>query len=169
MKKRINVQFMIITAIAIIGTICLLTIGFYEIFKIEVFEELKTTGYFLGSTNLFSDPERIDFVSQNDKIRVTLIDENGKILFDNKADISSMDNHINRREIQDAMNKGEASIIRKSNTRNSNTFYYAKRLDNGCILRVGKESRNIKSIIDIVIPAIMVFVLILIVIIVVMF
>ena len=42
MKKKINLQFMFISAVGILLTFCLSTVIFYELFKSEVVDELKT-------------------------------------------------------------------------------------------------------------------------------
>lgn len=42
MKKKINIQFIIITIVAIITTVSLSTFVFYKLFKKEVMESIKT-------------------------------------------------------------------------------------------------------------------------------
>ena len=54
-----------------------------------------------------------------------------------------MENHGNRPEIQEAMEKGEGEQIRFSETLSDQTFYYAVKLDNGDILRVAKTTDSV--------------------------
>lgn len=67
--------------------------------------------------------------------RVTIIDLNGKVVFDNAvADISKMENHLNRKEVNDAMKSGTGSDIRKSKTNHQTYYYHADRFGN-CYVR----------------------------------
>jgi len=70
--------------------------------------------------------------------RVTLIAEDGMVLFDNESDSQLMENHLNRPEIQDALRKGEGSALRISDTLSEQTYYYAYRSSSGIIVRLSK-------------------------------
>ena len=63
-----------------------------------------------------------------------------------------MDNHENRPEIAEALKKGYGEAIRHSDTIDRSLFYYALRLDNGSVLRVGKESGSIWSVFASIFP-----------------
>lgn len=68
-------------------------------------------------------------------VRVTIIDLSGKVVFDNVIqDVSKMENHLNRKEIQDAKLSGHGSDIRTSASNNLAYFYHATRFDN-CYVR----------------------------------
>ena len=47
MKKKINIQFLIITLLAILTTVSLSIFVFYELFKQEVMADLKTHSFWL--------------------------------------------------------------------------------------------------------------------------
>lgn len=76
--------------------------------------------------------------------RITLISEKGNVIFDNTYDPNALENHANRKEIQDAIKTGQGSSIRYSNTMNKQTFYHAVRLKDRNILRLS-FSHNIIS------------------------
>ncbi len=57
-----------------------------------------------------------------------------------------MENHGDRPEIRQALETGEGTNIRNSDTADQSTFYYAVRLDNGDVLRLAQEASNIWSI-----------------------
>ena len=64
-------------------------------------------------------------------LRLTLIDLNGNILYDNRlGDLFSPENHANRPEILAATKKGSGSDIRRSASTQKEYLYYAKRLGN---------------------------------------
>ncbi len=68
--------------------------------------------------------------------RITWIKSDGGVLFDNMADSSGMENHLDREEIKDALEKGEGESSRYSTTLTERRLYYAKRLDDGSVLRL---------------------------------
>ena len=51
MKKKINIQFLIITLLAILTTVSLSIFVFYELFKQEVMADLKTNTQLLVETD----------------------------------------------------------------------------------------------------------------------
>jgi two-component system phosphate regulon sensor histidine kinase PhoR len=57
--------------------------------------------------------------------RVTLIDRDGIVIGESEDDYSQMDNHINRPEIQEALNQGQGSRIRRSPTLGIDLMYVA--------------------------------------------
>ena len=63
-----------------------------------------------------------------DNIRLTLISDKGKVLYDNVfRDFLQLGNHANRPEIQEAQKKGAGSSIRESDSNHQSYLYYAKR------------------------------------------
>ena len=59
--------------------------------------------------------------------RLTIIDMTGKVLYDSfVADVRTMENHLHRPEVQQAINSGKGSNIRLSATTNGKFYYYAK-------------------------------------------
>lgn len=58
-------------------------------------------------------------------VRITIIDETGRVLGDSNEDSSKMENHINRPEVQEANISGTGSSIRFSKTLSKNYFYLA--------------------------------------------
>ena len=63
--------------------------------------------------------------------RITLIDTEGVVLVDSDRDVSKMDNHLNRPEIQEARIKGEGRTTRFSRTLGVDMFYIALPVKDG--------------------------------------
>lgn len=78
-----------------------------------------------------------------DDQRITLIDEQGTVLFDNQADPQKMENHLEREEIQEAIATGNGESERYSTTLSTKTVYYAVRLNNGQILRLSSYQNTV--------------------------
>lgn len=152
MKKKINLQFMMLTFLAILTTVSLSTFVFYELFKKEVLSDLKTYTQVMVETDaweLGSDPDHANEGEVNEEfnqLRVTLIAPDGTAVFDSNAEIGNMENHSERPEIAQAFQTGKGQAIRKSKTLDKNAFYYAVLLDNGYVLRVAKEAGSITSV-----------------------
>lgn len=96
------------------------------------------------------------------ELRVTWIDEDGTVLYDNDASAELLSNHNDRPEIQEAFHKGSGEAIRKSDTMKKNTFYYAVLLDNGTVLRVATNAQSIWSVFMAVAPIIALIILLII-------
>ena len=80
---------------------------------------------------------------KSDTYRLTLISEDGDVIFDSKANINDMNNHINRKEIEKAIEIGSGESLRYSDTLLEKTIYIATLLPNQNILRI---STNINTI-----------------------
>ena len=75
--------------------------------------------------------------------RVTWIDADGTVLFDNYADTSTMDNHLDRREVAVAIENGTGFASRYSGTLSVKTEYYARKLEDGTILRIAVDHTSV--------------------------
>lgn len=144
MKRKINIQFMAVSAFAVIITAITSMLLFYNIFKNQVFDDIKAYAHVIQPLDqgFWEKPENQKRLDQ-DGLRITLVGKSGKVIYDSTADASSMENHKNRPEIKEAMEKGEGTAVRWSATSSLHTLYYAEELDNGQILRIGKDSENI--------------------------
>ncbi len=61
-------------------------------------------------------------------VRITLIHLTGNVLFDSQVDTpASMENHLKRPEVQEALQKGSGTAIRTSETTHERYYYYAKK------------------------------------------
>ena len=148
MKKKINIQFAIITMVAIIFTMIVSVLVYSELFQKEVRENLRICAYELKNTGIFDDPKADYTMKAVDNVRISVIDTDGTVAFDTNASIGDLDNHGQRPEIQKAFQNGEGEVMRRSATMNKTVFYFALRLDNGQVLRVAKESGNVWSMLS---------------------
>lgn len=82
-------------------------------------------------------------------VRITLIDKNGIVLFDNQAEAKTLENHAMRQEIMEAVAVGAGEAERFSDTLDKTTYYYAVRLEDGKILRLARTIDSIyKSVLQ---------------------
>ena len=150
MKSKINIRLVGIAILAVIATVIGITIIYYSLFQKQVRAELSVSAKLLKDTHYFEsvniDIDEIDLSTDLSELRVTWIDEDGTVLYDNDASAELLSNHNDRPEIQEAFDKGSGEAIRKSDTMKKNTFYYAVLLDNGTVLRVATNAQSLWSV-----------------------
>ena len=138
---------MLISAIAIIVMAICAMVLFYDILKKQIFDDLKANAHVISMMNPEDLPDEINYNLNKDGLRITLINEDGTVIYDSMEDESKMENHRERPEIASALAAGEGRAMRKSTTSAKHTFYYAMRTDDGKVLRIGKDSNSIYSLI----------------------
>jgi len=95
-----------------------------------------------------------------DRFRVTWIDTDGTVLFDTRADESTMENHAGREEIREAFETGFGSAVRNSSTLTEQTYYEACRLSDGTVLRISANQASAWALMmDLMWPIILIAVL----------
>ena len=79
--------------------------------------------------------------------RVTWIAASGTVLYDSAAPAQLLESHADREEIDHALQTGEAQTSRYSKTLLQRTFYYAKLLEGGTVLRVSCTQNSLPAMI----------------------
>jgi two-component system phosphate regulon sensor histidine kinase PhoR len=152
MKKKINTSFFAVGALAILLTTALVSVVFYELFREQVLIDLKTYAHVFRTTYDQAREVSAEYNAAVDGLRITIVGEDGTVLYDTNADIGGMDNHSGRPEIYEALADGEGEDIRRSSTMSKNTFYYAVRVEDGTVLRVAKEADSIWAVVGNAVP-----------------
>lgn len=161
MKQKINWRLSLIALIAIVTTTIGVTLVYYSLFQGQVQNDLRQNAGLLMETEIFQNAYELGDNSvgklenlSSSNLRITWIDADGTVLFDNDTDISGLSNHLDRPEIQMAIANGEGESTRRSDTMHMNTFYYALLLENGTVLRVSTQARTIYSVLMTALPVI---------------
>lgn len=166
MKKRINIRLVGIAILAVIATVIGITIIYYNLFQKQVRSDLSVSAKLLKDTHYFEsvniDTDKIDLSTDISELRVTWIDKDGTVLYDNDATAELLTNHKDRPEIMEAFECGEGETVRKSDTMKKNTFYYAVLLDNKTVLRVATDAQSLLSVFISVAPIIALIILLII-------
>lgn len=140
MKQRLFRSILLLTGAAV-GLVLLLFFWVScQYITQDSFASLKREANLL----IVADGERNVPVSELQRLqltdRVTLIAPDGHALYDNYADAKSMENHLQREEVQEALKGGEGSSRRASETLGKNILYYAVRLQDGNVLRLSRTN-----------------------------
>ena len=97
-----------------------------------------------------SDMERLAVDSE---VRYTLIDHSGAVLFDSEvAEVSALENHAGRPEVQAAFAAGQGVSTRQSETLDRQTRYFALRLDGDRVLRAAVDVPNLLGMFLLILP-----------------
>lgn len=146
MRKRINLNFILVVAISIILTVCLTTIVSYRLFRNEVYSDLCSFAELIDDLDLLEQMEERGFVKSEDELRISWILRDGSVLYDSYTSGAELDNHKERPEVKQAIQDGEGFCIRKSRTMEQSIFFYAKKRNDGTIIRIAKEAGSIWNV-----------------------
>lgn len=99
-------------------------------------DALRLEAHYIADGMTSGDIEQLGDTAREGASRITLISAEGEILFDTAADITEMENHLDRGEILSAKQYGEGYSVRYSDTQSEKIVYYAMKLEDGSFLRV---------------------------------
>ena len=146
MKKKILNHTSIMIVLAVLITFLAASVVTYSKFNTYMQNGVREEARYIclgmeecGDTFL---SKRLRAVSSS---RVTLIQKDGTVLFDSQTSPEKLENHSNRPEFMEAEKDGKSESIRYSETFAKKPFYYAVRLDNGNVLRVGMTVDSVYS------------------------
>lgn len=149
MRKKIFNSMVLISVYCLLFTAFFSGLVFYRIYRQNVEKNLQTTSKIIVS-QYETDKSSLERLKTKG-LRINLIDMDGKVLYDNEKDSSTFENHRERPEIKDAIEKGEGSSIRYSKTLNRDTIYHAIKSDDK-IIRVAQEVNSVFSIFRVIFP-----------------
>ncbi len=82
-------------------------------------------------------------LSPSDDFRITWIDGEGAVLYDSVIDQSTMENHSDRVEYQQALEEGYGESLRTSDTLTVEMLYTARQLDDGSVIRLSTGQQTL--------------------------
>ncbi len=142
-----SLTFRIFSGIFFVGTvvyfICsiLFVSNMYDYFEKQIFNELENESLLLEDYAENHEFEKLEKIKT--KNRITLISQDGTVLFDSTKNSLLMENHSNRTEFQKALQNGTDTTVRYSSTMTEKTLYYAKVLKNSDILRISCNQHSV--------------------------
>lgn len=143
MTKRIFRGIFFVSIITMLLSIVFIIGVQYQFYSESQLSSLKNEAYYIS--NIIDDnSEYLESIKKSED-RITLIDSDGTVLFDNRYDVSLMQNHSDRKEIKKAMENGSGYSVRFSETLSRKTCYYALKLDDGKVLRLSNSRASIFS------------------------
>ena len=145
MTKRIFKSIILASVIVLLASGGLTMGVLYNHFGNQLEEELRTEAEFLSIAVEDEGMSAFDSLPA-DSERITYIDTDGTVLYDNRSKTDDMENHLDREEIQEAMENGSGMAVRESDTLSQRTLYYAIRLNDGTVLRVSSTQYSLTGL-----------------------
>lgn len=143
MRQRIFRSLLLVTTVAVVLTAVLFSWLSYQYINKETFASLKRQANVL----IMSEPDGTVNVTklgmQQISDRMTIIAPDGQAIFDNYTDATTMENHLQREEVREAIATGEGRAKRSSETLGKDILYYAVLLPDGNVLRLARASEVI--------------------------
>lgn len=144
MTKRIFGGAFLVSLIAILSAVALVLGIAYnkeqDVFRSQLEQQAMLLAATMDSTDPATDVKSLEKLSADIhgtfENRITYIDADGTVLYDNKADISTMENHLNREEVVAAKNSGTGTAVRTSYTVSEMSVYCARVIGYDCVVRV---------------------------------
>lgn len=145
MTSRIFRSVFFTSFLAVLACLVLIFCVLFGFFERQLKKELASEAGYIAYA-LEDDYEHFFSTFSDSEKRITLIAADGTVMADTEADPKTIDNHANRVEFQEAQETGSGSSVRYSDTLLQKTVYYAKKLDNGNVLRVSTTQYSIVSV-----------------------
>ena len=148
MKRRIFWSIFITSFIVLIITVAFVMTTVYRDFAAERQSEIKTEMGYIVDAYTEKGLTYLQNLGQESNNRITLIAEDGTVIYDNYSDAAELPNHADRPEIMAAFETGSGENIRVSDTLSADTYYYAVLLSDGTVLRLSATFENIMKMLD---------------------
>ena len=141
MRKRVFGSIFLTSLVTLLLTTGLLLLAVHAGLTNDMRQRLVTESSYLSAVdNIREELEKFGSVYAD---RLTLVAQDGTVLYDNRTNASEMENHAVRPEIAAAEQNGTGEDNRLSETFAKQTFYYAVRLKNGDVLRISATADSV--------------------------
>lgn len=159
MTGKIFRSIIAVSTVVLLASIIIASAFLYDYFNRSQISQLKEE---LSLVAVNVDKAGTEYFENFDSslFRFTLVSDKGEVLYDSQADASEMENHLEREEIAEALEKGNGSSARYSSTLTERTFYEATRLENGNVLRISVNQVTVGALILTMLPAVCAIILI---------
>lgn len=152
MKEKLSFSLFYVGLLAALIAMLLTAGAFRTGIANQAVQDLKQQGAIVASTYGF-----IDSVADLEKLatpslRITLISPTGDVLFESDAKDKTLDLHLSRAEVRAALQNGEGSSYRLSQTLETGVYYYARLLPDGNVLRLSVRKSIAFSVLSDVYP-----------------
>ena len=143
MRKKIFLSFLALSCALLVLLTGVLVFGAYRLEQRQLADSLATEADTLASALETTQDNAALLSALSLNRRVTLVDTEGNVVFDNYAGAASMENHGDREEIQLARANGSATVTRTSSTLSEEMVYHTRLLSDGEVLRLAASQRTL--------------------------
>ena len=159
MTKKIFKSIMAVCTVVLVLGLAFVMGILYRYFGKQISTELEKEASYVAQGVELSGVEYLEKLNGKNA-RITLIDQDGSVLYDSQAEASSMENHGDREEVKEAAETGKGEAVRMSETLSEKTIYYALRLTDGSILRVSSTQYSVLALVyQLIVPVLWILLL----------
>ena len=144
MTKRIFRSIFLVAFVVLLACTVLIMSVLYGYFNDIQHEQIKVQTDLVAKGVANQGEAYLDAV-KTDQYRITWIDSDGTVLYDTDAKAELMENHLNREEVQEAMQDGYGESDHYSNTMMTKMLYTAESLPDGTVIRVSTAQYSMLS------------------------
>lgn len=146
MKRKIYWNMCLVTLFSMILATLLTTWLISGDLQAQMKQAVATEVRYIESAMEVAGQDYLDHLASrgdgNNINRITWIGTDGTVLYDSFADRESLENHMDRPEVMQAVETGRGQSTRTSDTLAEQTYYYASRLHDGTVIRVASTTRS---------------------------
>ncbi len=142
MNKKIFNAIWIVAIVVFLASLIFIMSVSYNYFSGVQLKQLKTEAELAAQGVSMSGMEYLNSL-EAENYRITWIDADGTVLFDNAVNANEMENHLEREEIKEAISDGYGESVRYSNTLSDKQLYSAIRLSDGSVLRLSSVQMTV--------------------------
>lgn len=146
MKRKIYWNMCLVTLFSMVLATLLTTWLISRDLQTQMKQAVATEVRYIESAMEVSGQDYLDHLASrgdgNSINRITWIGTDGTVLYDSFADSESLENHMDRPEVMQAIETGRGQSTRTSDTLAEQTYYYASRLNDGTVIRVASTTRS---------------------------
>lgn len=159
MTKKIFKSIMAVCTVVLVLGLAFVMGILYRYFGKQISTELEKEASYVAQGVESSGMEYLEKLDGKNS-RITLIDQDGSVLYDSQAEASSMENHKDREEVKEAAETGKGKAVRMSETLSEKTIYYALRLEDGKILRISSTQYSVLALVyQLIVPVLWILLL----------
>ncbi len=147
MTKRIFRSIILVALTVLTAALLLSTGALYTHFTRIQFNQLREETALAVHAVEHQGLGYFDGLSEDVSCRMTWIDTDGTVLYDNRSDHGTMENHLQREEIRQALETGYGQSARYSGTLFQRYLYAAQRLPDGTVLRLSIQQSSVLNLV----------------------
>ena len=142
MTRKIFRSIMAVAGIVLVASLVIILAVLYDYFgtvqKTQLADELSLAAVSVekNGTEYLQSVESVHY-------RITWIAADGSVIYDTKTGADTLENHADRKEVQEALEYGKGENTRYSDTLLEKTIYSAVRLEDGTVLRMSVSQTTV--------------------------
>lgn len=146
MTKKIFKSILSVALVILLSSLVMIIGVLYDYFRGVQKNQLRTELAFAAEGVEDSGVSYLEGLN-DDSCRITLVGEDGTVIYDSVESADKMGNHADREEIKEAREYGTGEASRYSSTLTEQTIYISKLLSDGSVLRVSVSHATVPALV----------------------